>query len=270
MAGTVLITGANGSLGLAAVSYLLSAYPTHTLLLTVRDPSPSDPNSAKLHNIIAKHPNANVRIETIDLASTKDVAAFAQEVAASIRKGTYPKLTAIICNAMTWSLNSGVQFSKDGLELTMAVNTLSHFDLVLRLLGHMEDNARIVFLSSDTHWPGKAGFEVYPPVIPGDLEALVKYEKDVAGEEAGRGFQRYGLSKLVGVMLMYELNRRLQKVRSNTSLLEYLSRLDVLTRSHSSQRCQRSAFWRSTQEVFSTLARSRRPMCLSYGGFSLA
>jgi NAD(P)-dependent dehydrogenase (short-subunit alcohol dehydrogenase family) len=218
MAGTILITGANGSLGLAAVSYLLSAYPTHTLLLTVRNPSPSDQNSAKLHGLIAKHPNASVHIETLDLASTKDVAAFSQEVATSIRKGTYPKLTAIICNAMTWSLNSGVKFSKDGLELTMAVNTLSHFDLMLRLLGHMEESGRIVFLSSESHAPGKAGFEVYPPVIPEDLEGLVKYEKDIAGEEAGRGFLRYGLSKLVGVMLMYELNRRLQKVRDNIHL----------------------------------------------------
>ncbi|KAF2449037.1 hypothetical protein P171DRAFT_428989 [Karstenula rhodostoma CBS 690.94] len=112
---------------------------------------------------------------------------------------------------MTWSLNSGVQFSKDRLELGMAVNTLAHFNLVLRLLGHVEERGRIVFLSSESHWPGKAGFEVYPPVIPEDMEELVKYEKDVPGEEAGRGFLRYGLSKLAGVMLMYELNRRLQK-----------------------------------------------------------
>ncbi|KAJ4356517.1 uncharacterized protein N0V89_004551 [Didymosphaeria variabile] len=188
MAGTVLITGANGSLGLALVSYLLSTYPAHTLLLTVRNPSPSDPNTTKLHAIIAKHPNSKVHIETLDLASLKDVTAFSQNVASSIAKGTYPKLAAIVCNAMTWSLNSGVRFSKDGLELTMAVNTLAHFDIVLRLLGVMEEHARVVFLSSESHWPGKAGFEKYPPVIPEDLEQLVKYEKDVPGEEAGGGF----------------------------------------------------------------------------------
>ncbi|KAK7189883.1 hypothetical protein DPSP01_008408 [Paraphaeosphaeria sporulosa] len=218
MAGSVLITGANGSLGLALVSYILSTYPDHTLLLTVRNPSSSDPNTAKLHEIIAKHPKADVRIELIDLASLKDVASYADEVAACIRQGQYPKLSAIICNAMTWSLNAGVQFSKDGLELTMAVNTLSHFNLVLRLLGEMEERGRIVFLSSDSHWPGKAGLEVYPPVIPEDLESLVKYKKDAPGEEAGRGFLRYGLSKLVGVMLMYELNRRLQKQKTLSSI----------------------------------------------------
>lgn len=216
MAGSVLITGANGSLGLAAVSYILSTYPEHTLLLTVRNPSLNDPNTTKLHAIVAQHPKADVRIEAIDLASLKDVAAYSNQVATCISKGAYPKLSAIICNAMTWSLNSGVHFSKDGLELTMAVNTLAHFNLVLRLLGHMEERGRIVFLSSESHAPGKAGFEVYPPVIPQDLEGLVKYEKDVPGEEAGRGFLRYGLSKLVGVMLTYELNRRLQKVRSHT------------------------------------------------------
>ncbi|KAL1606532.1 hypothetical protein SLS60_003937 [Paraconiothyrium brasiliense] len=195
MAGTVLITGANGSLGLAIVSYLLTTYPNYTLLLTVRNPSPSDPNTAKLHAIIAKHPNSKVIIDTLDLASLKDIAAYSQNIASEVSKETYPKLAAIVCNAMTWSLNAGVQYSKDGLELTMAVNTLAHFDIVLRLLGAMEERARIVFLSSDSHWPGKAGFEKYPPVVPDDLEQLVKYEKDVPGEEAGRGFLRYGLKK---------------------------------------------------------------------------
>lgn len=212
MAGAVLITGANGSLGFALVSYLLATYPAHTLLLTVRNPSPKDPNTAKLHSIIAEHPNSKAHIETLDLASLNDVASFTKTITTSIQKGTCPKLDAIICNAMTWSLNSGVKFSKDGFELTMAVNTLSHFDLVLRLLGAMEEHGRVVFLSSEVHWPGKAGFEVYPPVLPEELEVLIRYEKDKPGEEAGRGFLRYGLSKLVGVMLMYALNRRLQEV----------------------------------------------------------
>ncbi|KAJ4294203.1 hypothetical protein N0V90_007893 [Kalmusia sp. IMI 367209] len=88
----------------------------------------------------------------------------------------------------------------------MAVNTLSHFDIVMRLLSVMEERGRIVFLSSDNHWPGKGGFEVYPPMIPEDLDEL-----DAPGEEAERGLLRYGLSKLVGVMLVYELNRRLQR-----------------------------------------------------------
>lgn len=217
MAGTILITGANGSLGLAAVSYTLTTYPTHTLLLTVRNPSPSDPNTAKLHNIIAGHPNVKVEIETLDLATNSEIAAFCSKTSARIQSSKLPKVAAIICNAMTWSLNDGLKVSPDGLELDMAVNTLSHFNIVLRLLDVMEPQGRIVFLSSESHWPGKAGFEKYPPVIPDDLDALVKYEKDKQGEEFGRGFLRYGLSKLVGIMLMYELNRRLQRVRESPS-----------------------------------------------------
>ncbi|KAF1972327.1 hypothetical protein BU23DRAFT_580942 [Bimuria novae-zelandiae CBS 107.79] len=195
MARTVLITGANGSLGLAAVSYLLSTYPSHTLLLTVRNPSSSDLNTSKLRKIIAKHPNAMVHIETLDLASLAELALFCQKLHADIGSGKTPRIAAIIFNVITWSLNSGVRFSKDGLELDMAVNTLPHFNIIL----------------SDTHWPGKAGFEIVPPAIPEDLDNLVKYEKDKPGEEAGRGFLRYGLSRLVGIMLTYELNRRLQR-----------------------------------------------------------
>ena len=214
MAGTVLITGANGSLGLAAVSYLLSTYPTNTLLLTVRNPSPNDVNTAKLHTIIAKHPTAKVHIETLDLAKSSEIATFCRKISADIQSSKLPRIAAIIGNAMTWSLNDGLKVSPDGLELDMAVNTLSHFNIVLRLLDVMEGRGRIVFLSSESHWPGKAGFEKFPPVIPDDLDALVKYEKDKPGEEFGSGFLRYGLSKLVGIMLMYELNRRFQKVRA--------------------------------------------------------
>lgn len=113
----------------------------------------------------------------------------------------------------------------------MAVNTLSHFSIILKLLEVMVEMGRIVFLSSDTHWPGKSGFAVFPPVIPNDLGKLVLYESDKEGDEAGKEYLRYGLSKLVGIMLMYELNRRLQVVsfdlnfkysgRSNNSARHY-------------------------------------------------
>lgn len=72
---------------------------------------------------------------------------------------------------------------------------------------------RIVFLGSKAHWPLKAGFSKgFPTHVPENIGLLVHPEPDKKEEEMGRGFQRYGISKLVPVMVMYELNRRLKKV----------------------------------------------------------
>jgi NAD(P)-dependent dehydrogenase (short-subunit alcohol dehydrogenase family) len=211
---SVLITGANGSLALPAVDYILSQYPSYTLVLTVRNDSDDDKNTAKLKSIVAKFPSVECHIRALDLNKLSDVNTFAESLRADIEEGKIPYLAAIICNAMTWSLLSGQKFSEDGLEQSLQVNHLSQFSLTLRLLDSMDkQNGRIVFLSSDSHRPGRAAFEVYPPIIPDDLEELVKPKPDDKGEKAGRGFYRYGLSKLVIVMTMYELNRRLRAVR---------------------------------------------------------
>jgi NAD(P)-dependent dehydrogenase (short-subunit alcohol dehydrogenase family) len=211
--GTVIITGANGSLAIPAVGYLLSNYPTYTAILTVRDDSQKDANTVKLRSVVAKHPNAHVSIRKLDLASLSDVQAFADVLHSEIAgKGLQP-LAAIICNAFTWDMSSPIKYTRDGFERAMGVNHIAHFDLTLRLLGDLDpQHGRVVFLSSESHWAGKAGFEVYPPTLPDNLELLVKPNPDKVGEEVGRGFQRYGLSKLVIVMTMYELSRRLKIV----------------------------------------------------------
>ncbi|KAF2194381.1 short chain dehydrogenase/reductase SDR [Zopfia rhizophila CBS 207.26] len=201
--GTVLITGANGSLALPAVSYLLSRYPSCTAVLTVRDDSDRDPNTAKLRAIIANFPNANCSIRKLNLAPLSSIRAFTDEIHFDIAQGKMPPLVAIICNAFTWSLSSGPKFTEDGYEQSIAVNHLAHFTLTLRLLEDFDkkQGGRVLFFTSDSHWPGKAGFEKFPPILPEDLDLL----------EVGQGFKRYGLSKLVILMTMYELSRRLKK-----------------------------------------------------------
>ncbi|CAN9259790.1 unnamed protein product [Alternaria sp. RS040] len=51
-----------------------------------------------------------------------------------------------------------------------------------------------------------------------DPELLVHPKADKEGEEMGRGFQRYAVSKLVPIMVMYELNRRLKTKRDTESI----------------------------------------------------
>jgi NAD(P)-dependent dehydrogenase (short-subunit alcohol dehydrogenase family) len=210
-AGSVLITGANGSLAIPSVEYLLSHYPSYTAVLTVR--SEEDENSQRLREVISHFPDAKASVRPLDLSSLSAVQAFAVEIAEDISAGEIPPLAAIICNAFTWSISDGVQFTADGHETSFAVNYLAHLSLVLRLLGYFgSDGGRVTFLASDAHYPGKNGLEKYPPSIPEDLDLLVQPPVDVRGEEVGRGFQRYGVSKLAVIMGMYELNRRLARV----------------------------------------------------------
>lgn len=213
MAGTIIITGANGSLAIPSVKYLLSNYPTYAAVLTVRDASSSDANTQNLRDVVSQFPKANTSIRTLDLSSLSAVSSFAAAIKTDISEKKLPPLASIICNAYTWSISGGLKFSADGYENSLAVNHIGHLALVLRLLDQFgPDGGRITFLSSDSHYPGKNGLEKYPPNLPNDLELLVRPQPDAKGEEVGRGFQRYGRSKLAVVMGMYQLNKRLAQV----------------------------------------------------------
>jgi NAD(P)-dependent dehydrogenase (short-subunit alcohol dehydrogenase family) len=212
----VLFTGANGSLGIPAVKYLLDAYSEYTLILTVRDDSDQDENTLELRKIVSGYPNASTSIRKLNLASLKEVEHFANSLCSEIDGGKIPRLVAIICNAMSWKLMGGPSFSEDGHESSIAINHLAHFALTLRLLSAMDtQRGRIVFLGSEAHRPLESGLSKgFPTHIPDDLNLLVDPPPDKKEQEVGRGFQRYGTSKLVITMVSYELSRRLKAVGS--------------------------------------------------------
>lgn len=215
MGGTVLLTGANGSLGVYMVNYLLQQYPDLTLVLTVRNDSDQDISTVELRRILSQYSNATAIVRKLDLSSLDEVAAFSKSLQTDIDAGKMPRLKSIICNAMSWKLSGGPAYSKDGYEMTIAVNHLAHFALSLRLLGSMDlQHGRIVFLGSEAHWPVRAAFSKgFPTHVPEDMNLLVHPHPDEKSQEMGRGFQRYGTSKLVITMVMYELSRRLKQVR---------------------------------------------------------
>ncbi|CEN62934.1 hypothetical protein ASPCAL09562 [Aspergillus calidoustus] len=202
MPGTIIITGANGSLATPATELLLSKYPDYTLILTGRNPETIRTTKA------AK----NVSIRKLDLSDLSAVHEFATSIASEIQAGTLPPLASIICNAYYWNLRSAPETTTDGLERTFQINHIAHATLVLRLLGQFDREAggRVVLFSSDAHWPGKNGLEKIPPAIPDDLTALVVPEQDEKADVMGRGFQLYANSKLAIVMWMYALNRHLE------------------------------------------------------------
>ncbi|CEN60823.1 hypothetical protein ASPCAL03256 [Aspergillus calidoustus] len=214
MTGTVLLTGANGSLALGFVEAFLAQYPGHTLIATVRNTSPEkDPNTAKLMQLVAKHPGADVHVEALDLGNLAGVRSYAENVAARVSSKELPRISAIVCNAATWSLGDGQRFTSDGHEASFQVNHLAHYLLVLKLLGSMNTTSgRVVMLGSIVHYPEKRNpLSSLVARIPDNMEELLKPEPDAAGQAHDRGFQRYGTSKLANVIFAEDLNSRLQQ-----------------------------------------------------------
>lgn len=257
MTGTVIITGANGSVALGFVDHILSSYPTYTLLATVRDPS--DANSVKLSNIITSKPDAKAHIEALDLSSLTDVRSFAEKTAERVKSGKMPPIKAIVCNAFTWSL-SETKYTQDGLEASFQVGHLSHYLLILKLLGSMASDGRIVLLGSNAHYPDRP----HPLTkliarIPEDVEQIVKPLPDEPGQEHDRGFQRYGTAKLANVMLMHDLNTRFKKACCSPTLPCKSNVCRIQT-----SRVSQSRQW--TQAASLTLARTRlkSPSCASF------
>ncbi|PYH67884.1 short chain dehydrogenase/reductase SDR [Aspergillus vadensis CBS 113365] len=214
MDGTVLITGANGSLALGFIQALLSLHPQVTIIGTVRNTSPEhDSNTAKLLNLVAGYPKANFHLEVLDLGNLAGVRSFADQLADKISSKKLPPISAIICNAATFSFEAGQVFTTDGYEATFQVCHLSHYLLILKLLGSMNKiSGRIVLLGSVTHYPEKPNpLCSLRPGFPENMDDLVRPPSDPADLVHDKGFQRYGTAKLANVTLAMDLNRRLKE-----------------------------------------------------------
>ncbi|KAJ5673350.1 hypothetical protein N7507_002477 [Penicillium longicatenatum] len=217
MEGTVIITGASGSVALEAVQQLLSSHAHLTIVGTVRNASksPKSPQLLRLESLVQQYPGKKLILENVDLNSLKDVRFFAERISDQVAAGKLPAISAIICNAFTWSLESGQQFSSDHYESTFQVNHLAHYLLVLKLLPSMDrKSGRIIMLGSEVHDPEHrnplAGMGACLPADE-NLEELIKPGPDSPGTEHDMGWRRYANSKLANVMFMHSLNKRLQQ-----------------------------------------------------------
>jgi len=216
--GTVILTGANGTLGLPTSEELLRNYPEYHVIFTVRNDSEEDPNTAKLYRLVKNYGSKNAEIKALDLGSLAAVREFTTSTSSRVHSGQIPPISAILCNAFAWDLR-GLSFTSDGNELTFQVSHLSHFLMVLGLLGSMnEQEGKVMMFSSAFHdETAKGALSPIPPSIPNpeDIDELVKPNPDPANSNPfHNGFTRYMRAKLCNVMFAHELNRRLAEDRS--------------------------------------------------------
>jgi NAD(P)-dependent dehydrogenase (short-subunit alcohol dehydrogenase family) len=138
---TVVVTGANGGLGLACARAL--AHAGATVVLACRDPGRADRARAAVAEV-ATGPAPSVVL--VDLADLSNVRAAARVLAAR-----HPRLDVLLNNAGIMAVPYSL--SADGFERQFAVNHLGHFVWTLELLPRVTD--RVVNVSSDMIrlWP---------------------------------------------------------------------------------------------------------------------
>lgn len=195
---TAIITGGNGGLGYQCARAIAAASPQWQVIIASRDEAKSEEAARSL---VAETGNPNVAALALDLGSLDSVRRFAADFAAR----ALPPIGAIVCNAGIQTV-SQLTYSAEGYETTFAVNHLGHFLLVNLLLRYLNDNARIVIVSSGTHNPDQ--FTGMPKPDYSDAGSVARRQ---SGDDPGTAGRRaYTTSKLCNIMFAYELARRLK------------------------------------------------------------
>ena len=177
---TALVTGATSGIGKVTAGAL--ARMGARVLVHGRNPARLEATVAELRT------TSGGQVEGVraDFASLTDVRALAAQVRAHT-----DRLHVLVNNA--GGATTGRALSRDGIELTLAVNHLAPFLLTNLLLDLLKASApaRIVNVASEAHRVGQF-----------DLD-------DLQNERRYRTFRAYGQTKMQNIMFSYELARRL-------------------------------------------------------------
>lgn len=209
---TVLITGGNRGVGLAATRQL-AATNNWNIIIACRSIERGEAAKASIIN-----GQDNVEVMELDLADLKSIRSFSTELIKSKKP-----IHVIACNAGI-QLSAGkdstvVQRTIDGFESTVGTNHIGHFYLLQLLIDKVvnDKSSRIVHVGSGVHNPEEPGGDVGSKATLGDLSGIAAgFRSDISMVDGGPydADKAYKDSKLCNVMTALELHRRLRKSKS--------------------------------------------------------
>ena len=189
---TIILTGASSGLGFETVKKIAKTFKNYRIIMACRN---LEKANAKKEEIERETQNKNLIVMEIDTSSLNSVKNFVT----NYKNSSYGKIYSLVCNAGI--AGSSSQKTKDGFDLVFETNHLGHFLLVNSLIPLMEENGRIINVSSDMHDPPKMFFPNFEWI---GAEKLAKPD-----EELGKSRSRYPYSKLCNIYFTYELIRRI-------------------------------------------------------------
>jgi len=187
---TCLITGATSGIGFVAAREM--ARLGATVVGVGRNQAKNESAVAAIRSEVA---NARVEYLLADLSILSDVRRLGDEI-----DTRYASLNILVNNAGAFFNRRNE--SRDGLEMTFALNHLAPFLLTTLLLEKLKASApaRIITVSSGAHFMGRIRLH--------DLQMKRGYN----------GWGAYGMSKLANVMFTYALARRLESTPAPASI----------------------------------------------------
>ena len=213
----ILITGGNSGIGFFATINLLKT--KNNLYLPIRSTSRKENFILKLkeyfeEKYLEKYLNL---IENIDLSNLENV----QKVKDYINNKNV-SLDVVILNAgLQYTGSFYPKVSKQGIELTFAVNHLAHFYLINILIGLIKNSneSRIIITSSDVHDPNSSGGNIG---FKAGLNNLINFEEEITGKFLNFSSDKaYKNSKLCNILFAKELSKRLQIKSIKTTVITW-------------------------------------------------
>ncbi|KAI1171173.1 putative short-chain dehydrogenase [Nemania sp. FL0916] len=219
--GTILITGANGGLGLAMARHIVSQpeLAAYHGLYTVRNASTATELQSTTSNaVVGRH---TCEILSLDLTRLGDVRKVAAAINAHVAAGDLPPIRALILNAGYLEFTEQT-WTDDGFDTSFAATYLGHWLLTLLLLQSIDqDRGRVVVITSAAHDTqdvrNNAGGQYlekkWHTIFHDSTEPIAKGTWSTTKEDPSfkGGYRRYGASKLCQTMMVPELQRRIDQ-----------------------------------------------------------